>query len=106
LACAACVDLNPIRAGLAPTFKESQFTSARRRIQSLEQERRVSQRPALSHLGIIPGLHHIRQSPQNQMKVIGKNHKPQQFNPEARSKPLQQSLHPKFAVIIVLAGER
>jgi len=32
LACAADVDLNPIRAGLAPTLKESQFTTAQRRL--------------------------------------------------------------------------
>ena len=38
-------DLNPIRAGLAPTLEESQFTSVQRRIQSLEQESQVSPSP-------------------------------------------------------------
>ena len=45
LACAAYVDLNPIRAGLAPTLEESQFTSVQRRIQSLEQESQFSPLP-------------------------------------------------------------
>ena len=39
------------------------------------------------------------------MKVIGKNHKPQQVNPKASGETLQQSFHPEFAVIIVLTGE-
>jgi len=34
LACAAYVDLNPIRAGVAETLEESDFTSAQRRIES------------------------------------------------------------------------
>ena len=37
LACAAYVDLNPIRAALAETLEQSDFTSVQRRIQSLEQ---------------------------------------------------------------------
>jgi len=45
LACAACVDFNPIRAGLAPTSEESQFTLVQRRIQALEQETQVSPSP-------------------------------------------------------------
>ena len=45
LACAAYVDLNPIRAGLAPTSEESQFTLVQRRIQALEQETQVSPSP-------------------------------------------------------------
>ena len=36
LACAAYVDLNPIRAAMAETLEESDFTSVQRRIQSLE----------------------------------------------------------------------
>ena len=36
LACAAYVDLNPIRAALAATLEESDFTSVHRRIQSLQ----------------------------------------------------------------------
>jgi hypothetical protein len=36
LACAAYVDLNPIRAALAETLGESDFTSVQRRIQSLQ----------------------------------------------------------------------
>jgi len=35
LACAAYVDLNPIRAGMAQTIEDSQFTSARSRLQTL-----------------------------------------------------------------------
>lgn len=38
LACAAYVDLNPIRAALAQTLEQSDFTSIQRRIQSLKQE--------------------------------------------------------------------
>ncbi|HUG68637.1 MAG TPA: hypothetical protein VMM76_12860, partial [Pirellulaceae bacterium] len=37
LACAAYVDLNPIRAALAETLEQSDFTSVQRRIQSLPQ---------------------------------------------------------------------
>ena len=42
-ACAAYVDLNPIRAGLAQTLEESDFTSVQRRIQSLQQEIAINQ---------------------------------------------------------------
>ena len=45
LACAASVDLIPIRAGLVPILEQSPFTSAKRRIQSLEQETQVSPSP-------------------------------------------------------------
>ena len=38
LACAAYVDLNPIRAAMAETLEGSDFTSVQRRIQSLQQE--------------------------------------------------------------------
>ena len=38
LACAAYVDLNPIRAAMAETLEESDFTSVQRRIQSLQEE--------------------------------------------------------------------
>jgi len=38
LACAAYVDLNPIRAAMAETLEESDFTSVQRRIQALQQE--------------------------------------------------------------------
>ena len=37
LACAAYVDLNPIRAAMAETLETSEFTSVQRRIQTLEQ---------------------------------------------------------------------
>jgi len=37
LACAAYVDLNPIRAALAETLEQSDFTSVQRRIQSIQQ---------------------------------------------------------------------
>ena len=37
LACAAYVDLNPIRAAMAETIEDSEFTSAQRRVQSLTQ---------------------------------------------------------------------
>ena len=37
LACAAYVDLNPIRAAMADTLEESDFTSVQRRVQSLQQ---------------------------------------------------------------------
>jgi len=43
LACAAYVDLNPIRAAMAETLEESDFTSVQRRIQSLEGPHRVDQ---------------------------------------------------------------
>jgi hypothetical protein len=36
LACAAYVDLNPIRAGLAQTLETSDYTSAQRRIEALQ----------------------------------------------------------------------
>ena len=42
LACAAYVDLNPIRAALAETLEESRFTSVQARIQTLEQQREPS----------------------------------------------------------------
>ena len=38
LACAAYVDLNPIRAAMAETLEKSDFTSVQRRIQTLQQE--------------------------------------------------------------------
>ncbi|MEO8268880.1 MAG: hypothetical protein ABI557_04110, partial [Aureliella sp.] len=44
LACAAYVDLNPIRAALAQTLEDSEFTSAQRRIESLEAPDRHSDR--------------------------------------------------------------
>ena len=43
LACAAYVDLNPIRAALAPSLEDSDFTSVQRRIQSLQQEIAINQ---------------------------------------------------------------
>lgn len=39
LACAAYVDLNPIRAAIAETLESSDYTSVQRRIQSLQQSR-------------------------------------------------------------------
>ena len=36
LACSAYVDLNPIRAAMAETIEQSDFTSAQRRIESIE----------------------------------------------------------------------
>jgi hypothetical protein len=38
LACAAYVDLNPIRAAMAQTLEQSDFTSIQRRIQALKEE--------------------------------------------------------------------
>jgi hypothetical protein len=38
LACAAYVDLNPIRAAMAETLEQSDFTSIQRRIQALKQQ--------------------------------------------------------------------
>jgi hypothetical protein len=38
LACAAYIDLNPIRAGIADTLETSHFTSVQRRIEALSQE--------------------------------------------------------------------
>lgn len=38
LACAAYVDLNPIRAAIAETLEQSDYTSVQRRIQALKQE--------------------------------------------------------------------
>jgi hypothetical protein len=38
LACAAYVDLNPIRAAMAETLEQSDFTSVQRRIQALQQQ--------------------------------------------------------------------
>jgi hypothetical protein len=38
LACAAFVDLNPIRAAMAETLEQSDFTSIQRRIQALKQQ--------------------------------------------------------------------
>jgi len=45
LACAAYVDLNPIRAGLASTLEESDFTSVQRRIESEDQPQENPSRP-------------------------------------------------------------
>jgi len=45
LACASYVDLNPIRAGLAPILEQSLFTTVQRRIQSLEQQSQFSPSP-------------------------------------------------------------
>ena len=42
LACAAYVDLNPIRAALAETLEESNFTSVQRRIQALKESESLS----------------------------------------------------------------
>ncbi|HUG69335.1 MAG TPA: hypothetical protein VMM76_16405 [Pirellulaceae bacterium] len=49
LACAAYVDLNPIRAALAETLEQSDFTSVQRRIQSLRQ----SSDGSLSRIGAV-----------------------------------------------------
>ncbi|HAC92644.1 MAG TPA: hypothetical protein DCF63_18735, partial [Planctomycetaceae bacterium] len=38
LACAAYVDLNPIRAAMAQTLEQSDYTSVQRRIQALKQQ--------------------------------------------------------------------
>jgi hypothetical protein len=43
LACAANVDLNPIRATMADTLEESDFTSVQRRLHSLQGQNRVDQ---------------------------------------------------------------
>ena len=43
LACSAYVDLNPIRAAMAETLEQSDFTSVQRRIQSLQQQPTNSQ---------------------------------------------------------------
>ena len=48
LACAAYVDLNPIRAAMAETLEQSDFTSVQRRIQSLT-EQLAGEPEALSH---------------------------------------------------------
>ena len=56
LACAAYVDLNPIRAAMAETLESSDYTSVQRRIQGLEQSQVVEQ-PAgagLDRSGEIP----------------------------------------------------
>ena len=47
MACAAYVDLNPIRASIAETLEESDFTSVRRRIESLQQEIAITQTAAV-----------------------------------------------------------
>ena len=44
LACAAYVDLNPIRAALAETLEDSDYTSAQRRIQTLQSPDKNSDR--------------------------------------------------------------
>ena len=44
LACAAYVDLNPIRAALAETLEDSEYTSAQRRIESLQSPDKPSDR--------------------------------------------------------------
>jgi hypothetical protein len=46
LACAASVDLNPIRASLAPTLEQSDFASVERRLESLQQETAITQETA------------------------------------------------------------
>ena len=43
LACAAYVDLNPIRAAMAETLETSEFTSVQRRIEALQQEGNATQ---------------------------------------------------------------
>ena len=54
LACAAYIDLNPIRAGLAETLEQSDYTSVQRRIQSIQETvmdtpSRGTCRPVLKH---------------------------------------------------------
>ncbi len=69
LACAAYVDLNPIRAAMAETLEESDFTSAQRRIQSLEESLgRRSNQPINDIAGqvdeiVIPPQESIDQAP-------------------------------------------
>ena len=46
LACAAYVDLNPIRAAMAETIELSDYTSAQRRVQALQQLASASRSPA------------------------------------------------------------
>jgi hypothetical protein len=46
LACAAYVDLNPIRAAMAETLEASDFTSVQRRIESLQAQAKTSARPS------------------------------------------------------------
>ncbi len=52
LACAAYVDLNPIRAALAETLETSDFTSIQRRIQALQGERAACAADFLAPLAI------------------------------------------------------
>ena len=56
LACAAYVDLNPLRAALAETLETSDFTSVQRRIESLVQTAVVERELAFGRLfGVIAG---------------------------------------------------
>ena len=63
LACAAYVDLNPIRAALCERLEESDFTSVQRRIEA-EQERAQDESPAHSESQRTPAakLRHRRDS--------------------------------------------
>ena len=55
LACAAYIDLNPIRAALAETLEQSDYTSVQRRIQAIRE-------PEPSSLGRIPSLVALRKT--------------------------------------------
>jgi len=50
LACSACVDLNPIRAAMAEVIEQSDFTSAQRRIESIQ----VASMDRLANTGSLP----------------------------------------------------
>jgi hypothetical protein len=55
LACAAYVDLNPVRAAMAETPEESAFTGAKDRIDDLSARRKTSRNKAHSHERTRPG---------------------------------------------------
>ena len=80
LACAAYVDLNPIRAAMAETLESSDFTSVQRRIEALDQPASVASAQADSSPAAV-AANDVEQSPSGELSSnpVSARQSPDQF---------------------------